>query len=38
MSMYDLRQSIEYAVPWWVPIALAVACLAVYFVMEHKGK
>lgn len=38
MSLYDLRQSIESAIPWWVPVGLAACFLCVYLVMERRGK
>lgn len=34
MSLFDLRQAIESAVPWWAPYAIPIAALAAGYVIH----
>lgn len=38
MSLHDLRTAIESAIPWWIPYCLAAVTVAVYLIIERKGR
>lgn len=38
MSIYELRETIESAIPWWLPIAIGLVLAAIAFVIGRKAK
>lgn len=38
MSVWELRQTMESAVPWWIPFAVVAVLLTAFLVMAAREK